>query len=231
MKRARNHIALFAVGTASWFMLGTTIARAETPVDGMSFADDPGTLYAQVRVLAGELATPVHWDPRSTTVYIGNKSIPETAQRSLFDGQRLVAIRTLSQLLDGASIHFDDASGAATISYNDRIVVVRAGEKKVLVNLDEQRMRAYQGDLLVLDTPVSTGRSGHSTPTGNYSAGPLKTPMLISRKYNDAKMPYSVQIRGDYVIHGYSSVPDYPASHGCVRVPLTAGNPAKWFYD
>lgn len=55
--------------------------------------------------------------------------------------------------------------------------------------------------------------------------------MLISRTYNDAKMPYSVQIRGDYVIHGYTSVPDYPASHGCVRVPLTAGNPAKWFYE
>lgn len=165
MKRARNHIALFALGTASCLMLGTTIARAETPVDGMSFADDPGTLYAQVRVLAGKLATPVHWDPQSTTVYIGNKSIPETAQRSLFDGQRLIAIRALSQLLDGASIHFDDVSGAATISYNDRAVVVRAGKKKVLVNLDEQRMRAYQGDLLVLDTPVSTGRSGHRTPT------------------------------------------------------------------
>ena len=28
-----------------------------------------------------------------------------------------------------------------------------------------------------------------------------------------------------------SSVPKYPASHGCIRVPLTEGNPAKLFYE
>ena len=26
-------------------------------------------------------------------------------------------------------------------------------------------------------------------------------------------------IRG-YAIHGYASVPNYPASHGCIRVPI-----------
>ena len=25
---------------------------------------------------------------------------------------------------------------------------------------------------------------------------------------------------GGYAIHGYSSVPNYPASHGCLRVPI-----------
>jgi hypothetical protein len=27
---------------------------------------------------------------------------------------------------------------------------------------------------------------------------------------------------GGYAIHGYSSVPNYPASHGCVRIPMPA---------
>jgi lipoprotein-anchoring transpeptidase ErfK/SrfK len=27
-----------------------------------------------------------------------------------------------------------------------------------------------------------------------------------------------------YAIHGYSSVPTYPASHGCVRVPIPGMN-------
>lgn len=35
-------------------------------------------------------------------------------------------------------------------------------------------------------------------------------------------MPYSVNYSGNYFIHGFSSVPDYPASHGCIRMPLDA---------
>jgi lipoprotein-anchoring transpeptidase ErfK/SrfK len=36
-------------------------------------------------------------------------------------------------------------------------------------------------------------------------------------------------IRG-YAIHGYASVPTYPASHGCVRTPLwfAPGFYARW---
>jgi lipoprotein-anchoring transpeptidase ErfK/SrfK len=26
-------------------------------------------------------------------------------------------------------------------------------------------------------------------------------------------------------------VPDYPASHGCIRLPLDGGNPARFFYE
>ena len=32
-------------------------------------------------------------------------------------------------------------------------------------------------------------------------------------------------------VHGFTSVPYYPASHGCIRLPLTGGNPAKFFYE
>jgi lipoprotein-anchoring transpeptidase ErfK/SrfK len=44
-------------------------------------------------------------------------------------------------------------------------------------------------------------------------------------------MPWSVQINGHIFIHGFSSVPAYPASHGCIRVPLTGPNPARCFYE
>ena len=33
-------------------------------------------------------------------------------------------------------------------------------------------------------------------------------------------MYYSVYLQGGYAIHGYHSVPTYPASHGCVRNPI-----------
>jgi lipoprotein-anchoring transpeptidase ErfK/SrfK len=32
---------------------------------------------------------------------------------------------------------------------------------------------------------------------------------------------------GNFAIHGYPSVPVYPASHGCVRVPMWL---ADWLY-
>ena len=59
---------------------------------------------------------------------------------------------------------------------------------------------------------VSTGAGG--TPRGEfsfYSKGP---------GYNAKGMYYSIYYDGNYATHGYSSVPYYPASHGCVRNPL-----------
>jgi L,D-transpeptidase catalytic domain len=56
---------------------------------------------------------------------------------------------------------------------------------------------------------VSTGSGG--TPRGEwsfYDKGP---------GYNAKGMYYSVYYDGNYATHGYSSVPTYPASHGCTR--------------
>jgi lipoprotein-anchoring transpeptidase ErfK/SrfK len=33
-------------------------------------------------------------------------------------------------------------------------------------------------------------------------------------------MVHSNYFIGGYAIHGYASVPNYPASHGCLRVPI-----------
>ena len=40
-----------------------------------------------------------------------------------------------------------------------------------------------------------------------------------------------MQVNGNYSIHGFTSVPDHPASHGCLRMPLAGDNPAKRFFD
>jgi hypothetical protein len=67
---------------------------------------------------------------------------------------------------------------------------------------------------------VSTGSGG--TPTGEwsfYQKGP---------GYNAKGMYYSVYYDGNYATHGYSSVPTYPASHGCTRNPIPY---AVYIYD
>ena len=78
--------------------------------------------------------------------------------------------------------------------------------------------------------PVSTARAGKRTPRGMFIPLFMKR-MHYSSLYNNAPMPWSVQFNGHVFIHGFTSVPNYPASHGCIRVPLNEGNPAKFFYE
>src|SRR5438552_10134233 len=108
---------------------------------------------------------------------------------------------------------------------------IRFADKRVEVDLANQRLRAYQGALCVLDSHISSGREGRKTPPGDFKAGPVKSPMHRSRLYHNAPMPWSVQVHGNVFIHGFQKVPRHPASHGCIRLPLVGANPAKWFYD
>lgn len=203
------------------------VPMAETVIEGVSFADAPGTLYAPIRELGEALDLPVRWEEQGGTWLGGNEVSPQHL-RGLPSGSQLLALRALVQW--SATVSWDPESGAAQVTREQREVRVPWGEKRVEISLDAQQLRAYQGERLVLDTRISSGRPGMETPTGSFAAGPLKTEMLISRKYGNAKMPWSVQVREDVVIHGFRSVPPRAASHGCVRLPLTGANPARWFY-
>jgi hypothetical protein len=47
--------------------------------------------------------------------------------------------------------------------------------------------------------------------------------------YNEKGMYYSSYFIGGYAIHGYASVPTYPASHGCIRIPIpSATSVFRW---
>ncbi|MEP6670304.1 MAG: L,D-transpeptidase [Chthoniobacter sp.] len=102
--------------------------------------------------------------------------------------------------------------------------------KRVEIDKTKQTLRAYEGDRLILETRISTGKWDKSTPNGQFSAGE-KERMHYSKLFHNAPMPYSVQVTGDVFIHGFGVVPRSPASHGCIRVPLDKGNPAKQFFD
>ena len=73
--------------------------------------------------------------------------------------------------------------------------------------------------------PVSSGAGG-ITPVGNFSVlwkAPSTTTWLGS-----AILYRTMTIHGNVAIHGYPSVPTYPASHGCVRIPIWV---ADWLYE
>ena len=102
--------------------------------------------------------------------------------------------------------------------------------KRVEVDKTHQVLRAYEGDRLVIETRISAGKWDKSTPNGQFTAGE-KSRMHYSKLFQNAPMPFSVQVHGDVFIHGFTSVPKHPASHGCIRLPLDGDNPAKRFYE
>jgi L,D-transpeptidase catalytic domain len=59
--------------------------------------------------------------------------------------------------------------------------------------------------------PISSGKSSTPTVTGHF------TFIRQEPGYNSHGMYYSFYFYGGYAVHGYESVPDYPASHGCLR--------------
>ncbi len=68
------------------------------------------------------------------------------------------------------------------------------------------------GEVALVST-ASTGATGN-TPLGHFRVY-SKVP-----GYNAKEMFDSSFFIGGFAIHGYHSVPAYPASHGCVRIPL-----------
>jgi hypothetical protein len=203
-------------------------AEKTSNFEGITFAGKPGTLYVGVREAAEALDLPVHWEGESRNVFVNNKPLDRNDLKWLPEGNLLVPVRDLEPV--GVTVVWDGENNTATLSHGTQQIQVHKGRKRVEIDKNQQELRAWQGKRLVMKSKISTGKMGHRTPNGTYRAGPIKARMLRSRLYNDAPMPWSVQVTGNYLIHGYPSVPNRPASHGCIRMPLEGGNPAKWFY-
>ena len=91
---------------------------------------------------------------------------------------------------------------------------------RIEVNLAIQKATLYRDGTPVYNTEISSGRKGFSTPTGKFVITDKKT-FHMSTIYK-VKMPYFMRLScRDFGMHeGY--VPDYPASHGCIRLPSDA---------
>jgi hypothetical protein len=86
------------------------------------------------------------------------------------------------------------------------------------VNKPKQVLYVVRSSRIVRIVPVSTaGLPGKFTPVGRFSIIRKVTgfdPSPLGTLYDP------MYFTGGYAIHGNPSVPPYPASHGCVRVPM-----------
>ena len=120
---------------------------------------------------------------------------------------------------------------------------LNSSNSRIEIDLSDQRAKVYRGNILVIETQISSGKAGYTTPTGSYSVkeklvekqsgrygtwydssgvqlkgdDKLNPPPGASR-FVGSDMPYWLRITGGIGMHvGY--VPNGAASHGCVRVP------------
>jgi len=115
---------------------------------------------------------------------------------------------------------------------------------RVIINLSDQRASLVQQGRITLVSPIASGKTGWSTPRGNFSifnkdidhrsrsfgsvfdaygrvVNSNATPSSYVHRgghYRPAPMPYFMEFSTAVGMHaGY--LPGYPASHGCVRMP------------
>lgn len=90
---------------------------------------------------------------------------------------------------------------------------------RIVAVLDIQRIYVFDGSTLVAFSTMSSGKKGHATPTGSF---PILQKNIDhkSNLYNDAPMPYMQRLTWDGIALHAGHIPGYPASHGCLRLPM-----------
>ncbi len=97
--------------------------------------------------------------------------------------------------------------------------VPKAGETKVVIDLLTQLFYVYRGNKLVGVSTISSGKKGKETQLGLWAVRTKKV-KGFSRKYDNAPMPYMQMYDEMGLAFHAGKNPGYPASHGCVRLPL-----------
>ncbi|MDX6438945.1 MAG: hypothetical protein QOF45_1528 [Gaiellaceae bacterium] len=87
-----------------------------------------------------------------------------------------------------------------------------SGGDHIEVDKTRQVLMVVRAGIVTKVVHVSTGATGN-TPLGSWQ---------VYRKVGgwDWVLWYPMYFKGGFAIHGYPSVPAFPASHGCVRVPM-----------
>ncbi|WP_245833342.1 L,D-transpeptidase [Sphingomonas mucosissima] len=93
------------------------------------------------------------------------------------------------------------------------------GPVTMIVSLKTQRAYVYRNGVPVGVTTISSGKPGHTTPTGVFTILQKRVDHK-SNLYNNAPMPYMQRLTWDGIALHAGALPGYPASHGCVRLPL-----------
>ncbi len=94
-----------------------------------------------------------------------------------------------------------------------------SGPLLIVVSIDDQVAYVYRNAVQIARSTVSTGAPGHDTPTGVFTIL-QKNRDHESSIYKGAKMPNMQRLTWSGIAMHAGELPGYPASHGCIRLPL-----------
>lgn len=117
-------------------------------------------------------------------------------------------------------------------------------DRLIVVSLDEQAVRAYRGDVLLFEAPVSSGKKGFETPRGEYviydryrrqdmDSSTVGFSRFDPEGYFEEDVPWVQYFAaGGYALHGntwgnWAAFGNYPTSHGCVGM---RPDDAEWLF-
>ncbi len=190
----------------------------------------PGIYRVSVRIAPAE-GYISHRRMLRHAVYVPNLRIGDTGPSVYALEQRLHELHFALGTVDGyygidtsdAVVAFQKVRGLARTGAVDarfwrelevaHVPIPRHKGTHVEVSKERQVLFLVRDGRVTLVVPASTGATGN-TPVGLWH--------VYSRVpgYNASQMYYSSFFVGAFAIHGYHSVPYYPASHGCVRIPI-----------
>ncbi len=140
--------------------------------------------------------------------YIPQTGVYDSGTGWAIDAYHRLLHRGTSQTLDGRTISYLlDGFGAFKVRFPSH-------GNHAEGNLSLQLLALASGSHVYRIYPISSGKP--STPT---ILGDFRVYSKVSGYLPDGMYYSNFFIRG-YAIHGYNPAPDYPASHGCMRVPI-----------
>lgn len=89
----------------------------------------------------------------------------------------------------------------------------------IIVSIPDQLVHVFRNGIRIAASTCSTGKPGHRTPTGVFQIL-QKDKHHRSSTYSNAPMPNMNRLTWSGIALHAGNLPGYPASHGCVRLPM-----------
>jgi peptidoglycan hydrolase-like protein with peptidoglycan-binding domain len=181
----------------------------------------PGAKGEDVRVLQRTLAS-LHYDPGTVDGRYGQGTL-----------WAVWAFEKVNKLKVGGTVG-KKVWAALEAPKEPRALTAKREADRVDIDLKRQFLVVYQGGKVALISHISSGGGyeycakdiGGTVPRCRYAVtqlGDFQTGRRVTKAWDTGPLGHlyaPVYFNGGIAVHGYPEVPAYPASHGCVRVPL-----------
>jgi lipoprotein-anchoring transpeptidase ErfK/SrfK len=195
---AAGSVSIIVVHSATKQEKGFTVRQGYGALDEQVGPGSRGTLVSLIQ----QRLSALHFYLPQTGVYDLHTELAVDAYHRLLG-------RGVSQIADpGVITAMLDGQGSFHVRFPTQGVHAEG-------DLSDQVLALTDGTKVQMLFPISSGKPSTPTVLGSWRVYERAPGYLSDGMY------YSDFFTGGYAIHGYDPAPDYPASHGCMRLPIS----------